>query len=115
MVEVNMVSHAAVTGKRREHIFYAGLAVVAAAIVFAGFARTYYLRDIFGRPPLPPLVHLHGALFTAWFVLLLRQVTLVAAKRTHIHRPLGVAGGMLAAFMIVVGTITAVHAARHGG
>jgi len=109
-----MASQAAVTGKRRDHIFYTGLAVVAAAIVFAGFARTYYLRDLFGGPPLPPLVHLHGALFTSWLVLLLSQVTLVAAKRTHIHRRLGVAGGVLAAFMIVVGTITAIQAARRG-
>jgi hypothetical protein len=114
MVEVNMVSHAAVTGKLRDHIFYTGLAVVAAAIVFAGFARTYYLRDLFGTPPLSALVHLHGALFTSWLVLLLSQVTLVAAKRTHIHRRLGVAGGVLAAFMIVVGAITAIHAARRG-
>jgi hypothetical protein len=47
-------------------------------------------------------------------VLLLSQVTLVAAKRTHIHRRLGVGGGVLAAFMIVVGTITAIQAARRG-
>jgi hypothetical protein len=114
MAEVNMVSHAAVTGKRRDHIFYLALAIVAAAIVFVGFVRTYYLRDLFGGPPLPPLVHLHGALFTAWLVLLLSQITLVAARRTHIHRRLGVAGVALAAFMIVVGTITAIHAARRG-
>jgi len=108
------MSHAAVTGKRRDHIFYTGLAVVAAAIVFAGFARTYYLKDLFGKPPLPPLLHLHGALFTSWLVLLLSQVTLVAARRTEIHRRLGVAGGVLAALMIVVGTITAIHAAKRG-
>jgi hypothetical protein len=114
MVEVKMMSHAAVTGKRRDHIFYTGLAVLAAAIVFAGFARTYYLKDLFGKPPLPPLLHLHGALFTSWLVLLLSQVTLVAARRTEIHRRLGVAGGVLAALMIVVGTITATHAAKRG-
>jgi hypothetical protein len=82
--------------------------------VFAGFARTYYLKDLFGKPPLPPLLHLHGALFTSWLVLLFSQVTLVAARRTEIHRRLGAAGGVLAALMIVVGTITAIHAARHG-
>jgi hypothetical protein len=68
MLEVNMASQAAVTGKRWDHIFYTGLAVVAAAIVFAGFARTYYLKDLFGKPPLPSLLHLHGALFTSWLL-----------------------------------------------
>jgi len=109
-----MVAHAAVTGNRQDRMFYTGLAVVAAAIVFAGFARTYYLRDLFGRPPLRPLLHLHGFLFTSWLAFLLLQTTLVAAKRTDIHRRLGVAGGVLATLMIVVGIITAIHAARRG-
>jgi hypothetical protein len=34
------VAHAAVAGKRQDRMRYTGLAVVAAAIVFAGFART---------------------------------------------------------------------------
>ena len=108
-----MPTHA-VTGKRRDRMFYTGMAVVAASIVFAGFARTYYLRDLFGSPPLTPLVHLHGILFTSWLVLLLSQVTLVAAKRTDLHRRLGAAGAVLAVLMIVVGTLTAIHAARRG-
>jgi hypothetical protein len=36
VVEVGMVAHAAVTGKRQDRMFYTGLAVVAAAIAFAG-------------------------------------------------------------------------------
>lgn len=99
---------------RRGRLFYTGMAVVAAAIVFAGFARTYYLRDLFRRPPLVPLVHLHGILFTSWLVLLLSQVTLVAAKRTDLHRRLGAVGAVLAVLMIGVGTITAIHAAKRG-
>src|SRR5262249_35905702 len=42
------------------------------------------------------------------------QVTLVAVKRTDVHRRLGIAGGVLVAFMVVVGTMTAIHAARRG-
>jgi hypothetical protein len=34
VVEVGMVAHAAVTGKRQDRMFCTGLAVVAAAIVF---------------------------------------------------------------------------------
>jgi hypothetical protein len=33
-----MVAHAAVTGECQDRMFYTGLAVVAAAVVFAGFA-----------------------------------------------------------------------------
>ena len=103
-----------VTLGRRDRLFYTGMAVLAAALVFVGFARTYYLKDLFGRPPLVPLVHLHGILFTSWFVLLLSQATLVAAKRTDIHRRLGAVGAGLAGLMIVVGPITAIRAARRG-
>ncbi len=99
---------------RRDRFFYTGMAIAAAAILFAGFAHTYYLKGLFGRPPLRPLLHLHGFLFTCWFVLLLCQVTLVAAKRTDIHRRLGLVGAVLAPLMVVVGPIVAIHAARRG-
>jgi hypothetical protein len=36
VVKVGIVAHAAVTGRRQDRMFYTGLAVVAAAIVFAG-------------------------------------------------------------------------------
>jgi hypothetical protein len=51
-------------------------------VVFAGFARTYYLRPYFDTP----LLHLHGLVFTSWIVLLLAQAALVAAKRTPLRR-----------------------------
>jgi FtsH-binding integral membrane protein len=78
------------------------------AVVFAGFARTFYLRPYFQSQPLIPLLHLHGALFSSWIVLLFAQTSLVAAGRTDIHRRLGIAGGVLAALMVVVGTITGI-------
>lgn len=80
----------------RDRFYFAGMAIVAAAIVFFGFARSYYLKGLFERPPLAPLLHLHGFLFTSWLVLLLSQVALVAAKRTDFHRRLGIVGGLLA-------------------
>jgi hypothetical protein len=99
---------------QRERFFYVGMAVVAALIVFAGFSRTYYLKYLFANLPLTPLVHLHGFLFTGWIVLLVSQVTLVAADRTDIHRRLGVAGAVLAGLMIIVGPLTAISAAKQG-
>jgi hypothetical protein len=101
--------------RRRDRTLAIGVASVAALLVFAGFARTYFLRSFFGSPALDVLVHVHGILFTSWFVLLATQVALVSAHRTALHRRLGVAGAALAALMLVVGVLTAVHFARRGG
>jgi len=105
---------AALAGRRRERLFYTGMAVAFLFIVFAGFARTYYLRPYFGTPQLTPLLHLHGLIFTSWIVLLLAQTLLIAAKRTAVHRRLGWAGAALAVLMILVGTTTAVVRAKAG-
>jgi len=87
---------------RSDRVFFSGMALLYAAIVFDGFAPSYYLRDA-ALPALSPLVHLHGALFTAWMLLFITQTTLVAARRTDIHRRLGIAGAVLAVVMVVVG------------
>ena len=102
----------AAASRRRERVFYTGMAVAFLFIVFAGFARTYYLRPYFVTTPLQPLLHLHGVVFSAWIILLLVQTALVAAKRTPTHRRLGVAGGVLAALMVLVGTLTAIIRAK---
>lgn len=94
--------------RRREHLFYTGMAVLVAITVLVGFARTYYLKPYFATPPLTPILHLHGIVFTLWVVLFLTQTMLVAANRTSIHRRLGMAGAALAILMVVVGTATAI-------
>src|SRR5262249_52895350 len=77
-------------------------------VVFAGFARTYFLRPHFNSSPLPLLLHVHGFVFTSWVVLLFAQTSLVAAGRTDLHRRLGVAGFVIAALMVVIGTFTGI-------
>ncbi len=84
-------------------------------IVLIGFARTYYLKGFFATPPLPSLVvHLHGIVMTAWVVLFLVQVSLVAKRRTKTHQRLGVLGAVLSALVVVVGVVTALYAAARG-
>ncbi len=107
-----MVAQTGASNRWRERLFYTGMAALALATVFAGFARTYYLRPYFGTPSLGPLLHLHGVVFSAWLVLLLAQTVLVAANRTRVHKRLGVAGGALAALMVLIGTTTAVVRAK---
>lgn len=104
-----------------DRLFYSGMALTMALTVVIGFARTYYLRSYFGPSTsvtggtaLSPLVHIHGALFTAWIALFIVQTALVAARRIAIHRALGLAGVALAAAMVVVGTQTAIAAAARG-
>ena len=104
----------AITRKRRERWFYISMAIAAVITVFAGFAPTYYLRPYYNTTPLMPLLHLHGIVFSAWLALFLVQTTLVAAHRTDIHRRLGILGGVIAAFMILIGVSTAVIRASQG-
>lgn len=106
---------------RADRVFYSSMAIVLAVTVFIGFAPTYYLRALFGAPPtvtgatsLSPLAHLHGALFTGWVLLFIVQTALVASHRTRLHQRLGIAGGVLAAAIVVVGVRTAVASAARG-
>jgi hypothetical protein len=92
-----------------DHRYFAWTAAAAFAIVFAGFARTYFLKFLFGAPALPWLLHLHGALMTSWFALFFVQTYLVASNRVDLHRRLGVFGAILTALIIVVGATVALR------
>jgi hypothetical protein len=94
--------------------FYAWAAAAAAAIAFAGFARTYYLKAWFGTPDISTLVHVHGIAMTLWVALFIAQVALVAKGRVDLHRRLGIAGAGLAALIVVLGFFTAIAGARRG-
>jgi len=98
----------------RERAFVIGLMLIASAIIFVGFARTYYLNAFFARRSLTAIVHLHGFLFSAWFVLLFAQMTLIAKRRIDLHRRVGYLGALLALSMVIVGMMVTVHAAKHG-
>jgi hypothetical protein len=87
---------------QRDRRFFAGMAIASAVAVFVGFLATYYLKAWWGTPVLPPLVHLHGILFTGWILLLIAQTSLVAARRTDLHRRIGVGGGVLAGLIRTV-------------
>jgi hypothetical protein len=105
----------AATAARSERRFFSGMAIAFALTVVAGFSRTYYFNGYAAEPfELSPLLHWHGAAYTAWMLLLVTQTTLIAAKRTNLHRQLGVAGAVLAAAMIGLGTAVAVSRTADG-
>src|SRR5690348_327374 len=95
----------------RDHRFLAIAGATAFAAVLVGFARSYFLKGLFGTPPLPWLVHLHAFLMTSWFVLFFVQIRLAATRRIALHRRLGVVGAGLAALMVIVGVVVARRAA----
>lgn len=107
----------ALVGRRHQpfdNLFFPGMAVLILATVFLGFTRTYFLAGVF-RAPLPNLiVHVHGAVFSSWIILLIAQTSLVAAGRTDIHRRLGLLGFALACLMVIFGLWAATDSlARH--
>jgi hypothetical protein len=51
----------------------------------------------------PIIVHLHAFAMISWLVLLTTQVLLIRSGNKALHRTLGVAGAMLAVFVVVLG------------
>jgi len=94
-----------------ERRYYLGISLVFLALVFWTFARTFYLKPFFRTPSLPLLLHVHGAVMTGWVVLLVVQSSLIAAHRVRWHRRLGVFGVVWGGLVVLLGSVTTVHAA----
>jgi hypothetical protein len=92
--------------------FYTLVAVGTFLIVFAGFARSYFLKVLFGTRALPLLLHLHGLIFTLWFVLFFTQTLLVARHRVDLHRRLGIVGAVLAPLAACLAISVSFHAGK---
>jgi hypothetical protein len=99
---------------RRDRAFYTALPIAMAFAIAVGFAPTYYLKAAFGTPALRPLYHLHGLFFSCWMLLLIAQPTLIAMRRTDVHRRLGAAGAVLALAMTVMAFAVTVDLGRRG-
>ncbi len=97
---------------RLDRYFFPGFALLMLATVFLGFARSYFLAGMFKAPLLNWLIHLHGAAFTSWILLLITQTSLVAANRVDVHRKLGLVGFGLACLMVILGTLAATDSLR---
>ena len=89
--------------RARGRRFFQIAAILVAAVVLAGFARTFFLRPLFpdGQELAPPesFFFYHGIGFSAWIVWLVLQTTLVQARRVQLHRTLGWAGVAIATLL----------------
>jgi hypothetical protein len=96
-------------------MFFGGMTIAMLATVIAGFGPTYFFSSVSSSAvELTPALHIHGAAFTTWMVLLVIQSTLISAGRVDVHRKLGVAGGVLGACMMVLGAYVAITRFRAG-
>lgn len=100
--------------RRFDRRLYLAAAILFAVIVVAGFGPTYYLKGWFATPPLPGLVHVHGLVMTAWVLLFIAQVRLIAANSIRLHQRLGYVGVGLAVLIVATGVPTALAAAKYG-
>jgi hypothetical protein len=110
VVLTTVVTTQAIERRAQRSRFYAYASALLLALTLAGFAKSFFLKAIFGTPALPIQVHVHGILMTGWFVLLLIQTGLIGRGRVALHRQIGVAGVGLAACIVTVTIFAAVRA-----
>lgn len=86
--------------------FYFWMTLLMAFFVFGGFSMTYWYPMATGTfPPAPPVVHLHGLVYTSWIILLVVQSLLVNVHNVALHRSLGMFGIALATAVIFMGAL----------
>ncbi len=95
-----------------DRLFFSVTPFVMLAMVLYGFARTYFLVGMVEAPLPNRLIHIHGAAFTSWMILLIVQTALVSTKHVKWHMTLGLFGFGLAVAMLVLGSLAAVDAMR---
>lgn len=97
--------------------FYFWMTLLMAFFVFGGFSMTYWYPMAAGTfPPAPPVVHLHGLVYSSWMILLVVQSLLVNVRNVALHRSLGMFGIALATAVIFMGAlITLLGASNSSG
>lgn len=94
----------------RRSRFYLWAALACALVGIGGFMGTYWLQLPAGTFRGPPLLHIHGALSTAWLIFVISQSSLVLRGRVRNHREWGLFGIALASVLTIVALTVAVSA-----
>ena len=106
ILDIGNVGAGVSAGRRFRPSFHLWMVLLMAFFVFGGFGMTYLGPMASGTlPPTPPIVHVHGAFFFAWMLLLVTQSLLVNARQVRLHRSLGSFGIALAGGLVVVGAL----------
>lgn len=94
---------------RTASLFYVYIGLAFIVIAFGGFAQTFWGPLATGTLSADGVIHLHGALYSAWTVYFVWQATLIANGRRLDHRSWGMAGISLATAMVFSGIIAAIN------
>jgi hypothetical protein len=100
------------SGRWASRWFFSIASSLLLAGVLVGFAKTFFLRSQFNVPPIPPYLYVHGVVLTTWFALVVVQTCLVAARRTDLHRRLGIVAIVVAVLVVLMSAFVVVHAAQ---
>ncbi|MEW5976791.1 MAG: hypothetical protein AB1898_13390 [Acidobacteriota bacterium] len=84
---------------------YVTVTLILMAMVVRGFWPSYFGPLLKGGLSRPWIIHLHGAIFSGWMLLLLAQVSLVSARRVGMHRRLGAVGVVYGALVLTIGLV----------
>lgn len=98
----------------KRSLLFPVMAATVMLTVFAGFARSFYLKP-FGEPTEAAPLHLivHGLVMTGWVLLFVAQAILGAQHRVKLHQRLGVLGAGWFVGVLGAGVLTTVRSA-HG-
>lgn len=103
--------------QRMERMFYFVSSCLLLLLVAAGFWHFYLHGKASDGGPVTqqivPLVFLHGIAMTSWIVLFVVQSSLIVRGNRKLHMSLGVAGAVLAAFLVIVGVATAIASVHY--
>src|SRR4030095_11509356 len=72
--------------------FYVSRAVFLFAMIVVGFWPSYYGPLVRGAAKAPIILHVHGAIFIGWMLLLIAQTAFAARGERRTHRALGAFG-----------------------
>ena len=103
-----------VPNRKADRVFFPAMVALLLATVLFGFAKTYFLAGMVAAPLPNKLIHIHGAVFTLWMVLLIVQTGFISAHKVQWHMKLGLFGFGWAVLMVVLGSLAAVDALRRG-
>ena len=86
--------------------FFLWMTLLMAFLVFGGFGLTYWKPMATGSlESLPPVVHLHGVVFSIWIVLLVVQSFLINVNNVKLHKSLGTFGIAVATGLVILGAL----------
>ena len=89
--------------------FYVGVSLLIVAIVLAGFAPSFYLMAVDGRPR-PWIMHVHAGVYLGWLALLVCQAVLAARGKIALHRRVGTFGIGYGALVWILGVFVSFFA-----